>query len=178
MAIRTPFAPHHLIMFPWGGVTTPRRPTIAALPTAGHTGPALQAFYQLRTPCQNPVIANRCAHRCGNPYSPRTVLCRKGNTDSHVAALLGMTVTRKSSCPPWGGVTTPRRPITHGTSCDVSVRGGVPDAPPTTHRTPAKTLSLRGAQRRGNPHSPCAAPHRFHLPIFARSPQKYSHFSP
>ena len=68
-----------------------RRPTIAALPTAGHTGPALQAFYQLRTPCQNPVIANRCAHRCGNPYSLRTVLCRKGNTDSHVASLLGMT---------------------------------------------------------------------------------------
>ena len=68
-----------------------RRPTIAALPTAGHTGPALQALYQLRTPCQNPVIANRCAHRCGNPYSSRMVRCRKGNTDSHVASLLGMT---------------------------------------------------------------------------------------
>ena len=70
---------------------TPRRPTIAASPTAGHTDPALQAFYQLRTPCQNPVIANRCAHRCGNPYSLRMVRCRKGNTDSHVASLLGMT---------------------------------------------------------------------------------------
>ena len=30
-------------------------PTIAAPPTAGHTGPALQAFYQLRTPCPAPV---------------------------------------------------------------------------------------------------------------------------
>ena len=50
---------------------------------------------------------------------------------------------------PWGGVTTPRRPITHGTSCDVFVGGGVPDAPPTTHRTPAKSLSLRTSAHTG-----------------------------
>ena len=155
-----------------------RRPTVAVPPTAGHTGPALQVFYRLRTPCQNPVIANQPAGWCGNPYSPCAAPSQHGETDSHVASLLGMTVTRKSSCPPWGGVPSPRRPITHGTLCNAFVGGGVPDAPPTTHRTPAKTLSLRGAQRRGNPHSPCAAPHRFHLPIFARSPQKYSHFSP
>ena len=44
-----------------------------------------------RTPRKNHVIANRCAGRCGNPYSPHMGLCRKGNTDSHVASLLGMT---------------------------------------------------------------------------------------
>ena len=61
-------------------------PPLAALrrfprrPAAGHAPHPL-----------NPVIANRCAHRCGNPYSLRMVRCRKGNTDSHVASLLGMT---------------------------------------------------------------------------------------
>ena len=43
-----------------------------------------------------------------------------------------------------------------------------------------KTLSLRTSPRAGvairTP--PAPHPHRFHLPIFARSPQKYSHFSP
>ena len=57
-------------------------------------------------------------------------------------------------------------------------RGRRPRRPADNAPHPRKNLSLRGAQRRGNPHSPCAAPHRFHLPIFARSPQKYSHFSP
>ena len=40
---------------------------------------------------KKPVIANQPADWCGNPYSSRVVRCRKGNTDSHVASLLGMT---------------------------------------------------------------------------------------
>ena len=124
-----------------------RRPTVAVPPTAGHTGPALQVFYRLRTPCQNPVIANQPAGWCGNPYSPCAAPSQHGETDSHVASLLGMTVTRKSSCPPWGGVTTPRRPITHGTSCDVFVGGGVPDAPPISTAPPQKACHCEPARR-------------------------------
>ena len=49
---------------------------------------------------------------------------------------------------PWGGVPSPRRPITHGTSCDVFVGGGVPDAPPLdTRRTPKKTCHCEPARR-------------------------------
>ena len=97
-----------------------RRPTIAASPTAGHTGPALQAFYQLRTPCQNSVIANRCAHRCGNPYSLRVVRCRKGNTDSHVAPLLGMTFYENAVS--IGGGAEPPPPICFSYEKEVAFR--------------------------------------------------------
>ena len=160
-----------------------RRPTVAVPPTAGHTGPALQVFYRLRTPCQNPVIANQPAGWCGNPYSPCAAPSQHGETDSHVASLLGMTVTRKSSCPPWGGVTTPRRPITHGTSCDVSVGGGVPDAPPTTHRTPAKPCHCEersdvAIRTPPAPHpiaftSPFLPVPRKNIPIFPLDREKY-----
>ena len=47
-------------------------PTYAASPTAGHTGSALQSFYQLRTPCRAPhhqTLSLRGAERRGNPYS-------------------------------------------------------------------------------------------------------------
>ena len=47
---------------------------------------------------------------------------------------------------PWGGVTTPRRPITHGTSCDVFVGGGVPDAPPISTAPPQKACHCEPAR--------------------------------
>ena len=115
-----------------------RRPTVAVPPTAGHTGPALQVFYRLRTPCQNPVIANQPAGWCGNPYSPCAAPSQHGETDSHVASLLGMTVTRKSSCSPWGRVPTPRRPITHGTLCNAFVGGRRPRRPADNAPHPRK----------------------------------------
>ena len=47
---------------------------------------------------------------------------------------------------PWGGATTPRRPITHGTSCDVFVGGGVPDAPPISTAPPQKACHCEPAR--------------------------------
>ena len=91
-----PPAPHLLLPLVGRHPCVPP-PTYAAPSTAGHIGPALQAFRRGRCPHRpartappKNVIANQCAHWCGNPYSPPAQHHIRG-TDCHVAPLLAMT---------------------------------------------------------------------------------------
>ena len=68
----------------------PRRPARIAPPRPASVGRGALTSLPPRTALSKPrVIANQCAHWCGNPYSPARHHIK--GTDCHVAALLAMT---------------------------------------------------------------------------------------
>ena len=146
VAIRTPFAPHPQPMRR-GGVLP--RPICRTLP----------------------VISCRAAPMCAaarHALHPQ----RRGTQAPRLTGVL----PTPPPCPApvgWGALTPP--PTCTAPSCHASVGGGVPDALFTPHpllctrrvgcphpaarRAPhSPKMSLRGAQRRGNPYSPPASP--------------------
>ena len=138
-------------------------PTIAASPTAGHTGPALQSFYQLRTPCPAPVGRGalipppsmhhtikpcHCEERSDvairTPFAPHLQPC-----PCRAAPMCAAADNRRI---PNSGAHWPRPTVVLPTPHPVSRtrRAGCPH-PAAVHAPHHQTLSLRGAKRRGNP---------------------------